>query len=124
MEIRVLVVDDHEFVRDTVSAALQRRAGIRVVGRACNGLEAIEFADRLHPDVVLMDLAMPVLDGVAATLRLLEREPRIRIVVFTSGSSRRLEQAALAAGAVSIVYKDAEIEAVAEAILAAAAPAV
>ena len=124
MEIRVLVVDDHQFVRDTVSTALQSRAGIRVVGRACNGLEAIELAGRIRPDVVLMDLAMPILDGVAATLRLLEQEPRIRIVAFTSGSAGRLEQAALDAGAVSIVYKDAEIDAVVEAVLAAAAPAV
>jgi NarL family two-component system response regulator LiaR len=121
MEIRVLVVDDHEFVRDTVSSALQGRAGIRVVGQACNGLEAIEFADRVRPDVILMDLVMPILDGVAATLRLREREPRIRIVVFTSGASGRLEQAALAAGAVSIVYKGADIDAVVEAVLAAAA---
>jgi DNA-binding NarL/FixJ family response regulator len=124
MEVRVLVVDDHQFVRDTVSTALQSRAGIRVVGRACNGLEAIELAGRIRPDVVLMDLAMPVLDGVAATLRLLEQQPRIRIVVFTSGTSDRLEQAALAAGAVSIVYKDAQIDAIVEAVLAAAAPAV
>jgi DNA-binding NarL/FixJ family response regulator len=124
MEIRVLVVDDHQFVRDTVSTALQSRAGIRVVGQACNGLEAIELAGRIRPDVVLMDLAMPILDGVAATLRLLEQQPRIRIVVFTSGSSDQLEQAALAAGAVSIVYKDAEIDAIVEAVLAAAAPTV
>jgi DNA-binding NarL/FixJ family response regulator len=120
MPIRLLVVDDHPLVRDTVTIALRGSKLIEVVGVACDGAEAVDTAARLLPDVVLMDLAMPVLNGAEATRRLLVLQPRIRVVVLTSAAGGRLEQAALDAGASTIVYKDAGIDAVLDAIVAAA----
>ncbi|MFJ9587201.1 response regulator [Streptomyces acidicola] len=119
MPIRLLVVDDHPLVRGTLALALGRSALVEVVGVACDGAEAVEAVARLRPEVVLMDLAMPVLDGTEATRRLLALWPRTRVVVLTSAAGGRLEQAALDAGASRILYKDAGIDAVLDAVVAA-----
>lgn len=117
--IRVLVVDDHELVRTTVVAALRGAAGIEVVGSCTDGQEAVDAAERTRPDVVLMDLSMPRLGGVEATRRLLATRPGLRIVVLTSMVSGRRVQAALAAGAVACVVKDADTAHVIDAVRAA-----
>lgn len=120
MPIRLLVVDDHQLVRDTLATVLGASALVDVVGVACDGAEAVAAALRLAPDVVLMDLAMPVLNGAEATRRLLVLRPGTRVVVLTSAVGGRLEQAALDAGACTVLHKDAGIDAVLDAIVAVA----
>ncbi|MFF4759846.1 response regulator transcription factor [Streptomyces sp. NPDC001292] len=120
MPIRLLVVDDHQLVRDTLATILGASALVDVVGVACDGAEAVAAALRLAPDVVLMDLAMPVLNGAEATRRLLVLRPGTRVVVLTSAVGGRLEQAALDAGASMVLHKDAGIDAVLDAIVAVA----
>ncbi|MGW0964820.1 response regulator [Streptomyces sp. NPDC002516] len=118
MPIRLLVVDDHPLVRDTLADALGRSPLVDVVGLAGDGAEAVEAAVRLLPDVVLMDLVMPVLDGAEATRRVLELRPGTRVVVLTSAVGGRLERAALDAGAAVILRKDTGIDAVLDAVVA------
>jgi DNA-binding NarL/FixJ family response regulator len=120
MTNRLLLVDDHDLVRESIRLALSGLPDLEVVGEASNGLQAVEAASRLRPDVVLMDLAMPVLDGVDATRLLLASDPSVRIVVWTTAArGGALELAALEAGAVSVVYKDAPVGTVLEAIRSA-----
>jgi DNA-binding NarL/FixJ family response regulator len=106
--IRILVVDDHEFVRTTVSAVL-REAKFDVVATCADGLAALAVAERTELDVVLMDLSMPGLDGVEATRRMVARRPGVRVVIFTSNINGHQVREALAAGAVSCVFKNAQI---------------
>ena len=82
--IRVLLVDDHRVVRAGLTSLLSAAADIAVVGEAADGAQALETASSVEADVVLMDLSMPVLDGVAATRRLLAEHPQLRVVVLTS----------------------------------------
>ncbi|MGB5058040.1 MAG: response regulator transcription factor, partial [Candidatus Promineifilaceae bacterium] len=81
MRIRVLLVDDQALFREGLHTLLSVWPDLEVVGEAGNGQEALDAAARLKPDVVLMDLRMPVLDGVAATRRLLEKMPQVKIIV-------------------------------------------
>ena len=101
----ILVADDHAQVRELVCSALDREDDLVVVADACNGADAVELAVQLEPDVVVMDLSMPVLDGVEATRRLRARSSRPAIVALTA--SHAMGRRALAAGACSCVYKDA-----------------
>ena len=101
---RVLVVDDHSAVRAAVESLLRRAAGLVVVGSASDGREAITLVDEVDPEVVLMDLSMPVLGGVEATRRLGDRS-EVPVVAFTG--SARLAREAVDAGAVACVFKDA-----------------
>jgi DNA-binding NarL/FixJ family response regulator len=120
MTNRLLLVDDHDLVRESIRLALSGQPDIEVVGEASDGLQAVEAASRLRPDVVLMDLAMPCLDGVDATRLLMTSDPAVRIVAWTSaprGGAQEL--AALEAGAVSVVYKDTPLDTVLEAIRSA-----
>ncbi|MDX6251557.1 MAG: hypothetical protein QOF10_4917 [Kribbellaceae bacterium] len=120
MTNRLLLVDDHELVRESIRLALSGLPDIEVVGEASDGLQAVEAAARLQPDVVLMDLAMPCLDGVDATRLVLTSDPAVRIVVWTSAPSGGAQElAALAAGAVAVVYKDSPVDTVIEAIRSA-----
>jgi DNA-binding NarL/FixJ family response regulator len=103
--IRVLVVDDHALVRAGISAVLAAAEGIAVVGDAADGREAVALTRRLRPDVVLMDLAMPGLDGAAATLRIRAADPAVRVLVLTSFADETGIQTALAAGADGYLLK-------------------
>jgi NarL family two-component system response regulator LiaR len=109
-QIRVLVVDDHPVVRDGLKLTLSVSAGLLWVGQADNGADGVECCASLHPDVVLMDLMMPKMDGVAATQIIRQRHPNIKIVVLTSFDDRNLVQRALRAGATSYVMKNANME--------------
>ena len=104
--IRVLVVDDHRLVRAGLITLLEGAADIVVAGEAADGQQALEVAVATTPDVVLMDLSMPVLDGVAATRLLLAELPRTRVVALTSFSDRRRVTDILAAGATGYLLKD------------------
>jgi DNA-binding NarL/FixJ family response regulator len=104
--IRILVADDHFVVRQGLAALLAPRNGMEVVGEAANGLEAVALAQTLRPDVILLDLIMPELDGVAAIARIKAQNPAARILVLTSFGEREKVAAALQAGALGYLLKD------------------
>ncbi len=104
--IRVLVVDDHDGMRFGLQRLLGSQEGIEVCGAAEDGAAATRMAAELRPDVVLMDLSMPVLDGVGATRAILHAFPAMRVLVLTSYSREAMVRAALAAGAAGYLLKD------------------
>jgi DNA-binding NarL/FixJ family response regulator len=104
----VLLVDDHPLVRAGLAALLVGSEHVQVVGEAGDGREAVELVTRLRPDVVLMDLSMPVLDGVAATRLILEESPSTHVVVLTSFADHHRVTDAVAAGAVGYLLKDCD----------------
>ncbi len=104
--IRVIIVDDHTVVRRGLVTVLASSEGMELVGEAENGEEAIRLCERLQPDVVLMDLLMPKMDGVAATKMIHERWPQIRIIVLTSFKEKAYVEGAVKAGATSYLLKD------------------
>jgi DNA-binding NarL/FixJ family response regulator len=106
--IEVLVVDDHQMVRAGITTLLEATDDIVVVGQAGDGLEAVAVASSTLPAVVLMDLSMPVVDGVEATRQILAATPDVKVVVLTSFSDRERVNEALAAGAVGYLLKDCE----------------
>ena len=114
--IRVLVVDDHDLVRTGISRMLADISGLQVIGQADSGEDAIRKARELKPDVVLMDLAMPVMDGVEATRVLKAAHPDVRVVVLTSLREPERIVAAIDAGADGYLFKHAEPAEIAEAI--------
>ena len=108
--IRILIVDDHTVVRDGLSAMLGREDDIEVVGEAQNGLEGVEKAVLLKPDVVLMDLRMPEIDGVEAMRRIREQQPEINFLVLTTFDTDEYIYDAIEAGAKGFLLKDASRE--------------
>jgi DNA-binding NarL/FixJ family response regulator len=112
----VLVVDDHAVVREGLRAFLELQEGIEVVGEAADGEEALAEADRLRPDVVLMDLVMPRLDGVSALRALRERLPETRVIVLTSFLDDDKLMPALRAGAAGYLLKNAPPQELARAV--------
>ena len=107
--MRLLIADDHALFRGSLRALLEAR-GIEVVGEAADGKEAVDLALRLRPDVVLMDLGMPVLDGLEATRRLVAANPEIRVVVLTASTDDDSLFEALQAGAQGYLLKNLEAE--------------
>lgn len=117
--IRVLIVDDHAVVRTGLKVFLDLQPDVEVVGEAADGSEGVAMARRLQPDVVLMDLLMPNMDGVTAIGRIKAEHPEIEIVTMTSFIEEEKVTSALEAGASGYVLKDAEAEEVAAAVRAA-----
>lgn len=117
--IRVLIVDDHSVVREGLRAFLELQDGLEVVGEAADGEEAIEATSRLRPDVILMDLVMPRLGGVAAMRRLREEVPEARVIVLTSFLDDDKLLPALRAGAAGYLLKNTEPQELARAVRAA-----
>jgi DNA-binding NarL/FixJ family response regulator len=117
-EIRVLVADDQQLVREGLHALLEMMPGIRMVGEASNGAEAVERARQLQPDVVLMDVRMPVLDGVAATHQLQLNCPNVKVIILTTFDDDEYVFEGLRAGAAGYLLKDVPSERLAEAIRA------
>ena len=118
--VRVLLVDDQTLFRAGLRTLLSTRPEVEVIGEAENGQDAVRLAAQLRPDVVLMDLKMPVLDGVAATRRLRVQLPTCRIVALTTFEDDELVFEVLRAGAVGYLLKDAPVVRLVDAILAAA----
>lgn len=106
--IRVLIVDDHAVVREGLRAFLELQDGLHVVGEAGDGEEALELADRTRPDVILMDLVMPKLDGASAMRRLRERGQGARVIVLTSFLDDDRLMPAIEAGAAGYLLKNVE----------------
>jgi DNA-binding NarL/FixJ family response regulator len=117
--IRVLIVDDHSVVRTGLRVFLDLQDDMDVVGEAADGSEGVAMARRLEPDVVLMDLLMPNMDGITAIGRIKEERPMTEIVTMTSFIEEEKVTSALEAGASGYVLKDAEAEEVAAAVRAA-----
>src|SRR5438105_7625633 len=117
--ITVLIVDDHAVVREGLRAFLQLQEGIAVAGEAADGMQAVEQARALNPDVILMDLVMPKLDGVGAMRELRENAPRSRVIVLTSFLDDERLLPAIQAGAAGYLLKNAEPTELARAIRAA-----
>lgn len=119
--IRVLIVDDHTMVRKGLAAFLLVKADLELAGEASNGEEALRLCEQLRPEVVLMDLKMPKLDGVAATRAIKSRYPHIQVIALTSFQEKELVQEAIRAGAISYLLKNVSADDLAEAIRAASA---
>ncbi len=119
--IKVLLADDHAVVRRGLDELLRGETDIEVVGTASNGQEACALVDQLRPDVVLMDLSMPTMDGIDATRQIVATDPDVHVIVLTSFADRPRILAALEAGATGYLLKDAEPAEVPAAIRAAVA---
>jgi NarL family two-component system response regulator LiaR len=115
-KIRVLVVDDHALARSGLAAFMLAFEDLELVGEACNGAEAVRRCAQLQPDVVLMDMMMPEMDGATATRLIRQQCPHTKVVVLTSFKEEELVQGALQAGATSYLLKDVTAGALADAI--------
>ena len=118
-KIRVLLVDDHAVVRSGLATFLMTCDDMELVGEAAGGEEALRLCRQVDPDVVLMDLVMPGMDGATATRQLRERYPDIQVIVLTSFKEQDLVQGALQAGAIGYLLKDVTAAELANAIRAA-----
>ncbi|MCP2033808.1 NarL family two-component system response regulator LiaR [Planomicrobium sp. HSC-17F08] len=114
--IRILLVDDHEMVRIGVSAYLQSQSDMEVVGEAVNGEEAVHMALDLRPDVILMDMVMPVMNGAEATEAIIRQWPEAKIMIVTSFLDDDKVYPALKAGAVSYILKTSKASRIADSI--------
>jgi len=117
--IRILIVDDHSVVRSGLGAFLAAIPGLELVGEAENGEQAVVRAGLLEPDVILMDLMMPVMDGVSAIRQIKSKQPGARIIALTSFQEDELVQNALKAGAIGYLMKNVSARELAAAIRAA-----
>ncbi|HLG27118.1 MAG TPA: response regulator transcription factor [Paenisporosarcina sp.] len=114
--IRIVLVDDHEMVRIGVSAYLQAQADMEVIGEAVNGKEAVDLVLSLRPDIVLMDMVMPIMNGAEATKEIISQWPEAKIMIVTSFLDDDKVYPALEAGAVSYVLKTSNAKQLAKAI--------
>ncbi|MER6833861.1 response regulator transcription factor [Streptomyces cellulosae] len=119
--IRVLIADDQQMVRQGFTVLLNTQPDIEVVGQAVNGFEAVEKVDELPPDIVLMDIRMPELDGIEATARVTAAHPEVKVLVLTTFDLDEYVYEALRAGASGFLLKDASAEQLAEAVRVVAA---
>lgn len=114
--IRVLVVDDHTVVRDGLIALLSAEPGMDIVGSAADGVEAVKLAEELDPDVILLDLVMPRMDGIQAILEIRRHNPKARILVLTSFAENHQVFSAIKSGASGYLMKDTSSEELIQAI--------
>lgn len=117
--IRVMLVDDHDMVRRGLATFLRIKPDLVLIGEACNGREAIDLCQEVQPDVILMDLVMPEMDGAAATRIIRQQWPHVQVIALTSFQEKNLVQEALQAGAISYLLKNVSVDELAQAIRAA-----
>jgi len=120
VRISILLADDHQVVREGLRTLLSSQQGMEVVGEAEDGRTTVELARELKPDLVIMDISMPDLNGFEATARILEENPRIRVLALSMHSDRRFVERVLAAGASGYMLKDCAFNELAQAIRAVA----
>ena len=116
MAIRVLLVDDQALIREGLTIILEAQSNIRVVGQAADGREAIDLANRLEPDVILMDIKMPRMDGIEATRQIKKNRPATQIIILTTYAEDELVFKGLRAGASGYLLKDITRDQLAEAV--------
>jgi DNA-binding NarL/FixJ family response regulator len=114
--IRVMIVDDHEMVRDGLAILIEGFEDLALVGEASNGAEAVELCSKVEPDVILMDLSMPKMDGIATTRVLREYHPGVQIIALTSSQDAEQQRLAKQAGATKFLLKNASVSEIEEAI--------
>ena len=110
MNIRILIADDHSIVREGLKALVEKEPGIEVIAEATNGFEALDLVKKHAPDIVIMDVAMPDLNGIEATRQLTARDPSIKIIALSMHSDRRFVIEMLRAGAMAFMLKDSAFE--------------
>ena len=120
--IRVLLADDDEPFVDALTPLIERQPELAVVGAASNGLAAIELAEELRPDAIVIDLHMPLLDGVSAVARLRRDHPSMCVIALTGDAHPALHQAVADAGADAVLLKDEFVETLVERLAAAKTP--
>ncbi|MEA5077942.1 MAG: response regulator transcription factor [Anaerolineaceae bacterium] len=118
--IHILIADDHLIVREGLRLILETDAGMEVIGEAVNGKEAVDLANQLLPDVILMDLRMPVMDGLSAIELIRQQQPQIAIVILTNFNEDEMMVKGLSAGARGFLLKDTDRETLLNSIRAAA----
>jgi NarL family two-component system response regulator LiaR len=118
--IRVVIVDDHDMVRSGLAVFLESFEDLELVGEAADGFDAVRLCARSRPDVVLMDLVMPEMDGTEATRAIRQADPHVQVIALTSFAEDQLVEQALRAGAIGYLLKNVSIDDLANAIRAAA----
>lgn len=116
MSLRVLIADDHAAVRQAIVRSFQQEEDIEIVGQAEDGSSAVDLAGQLSPDVIIMDITMPRLDGIGATRQINERYPTIRVVGLSVHASRPYVNKMFAAGATGYILKDDEFDELVKAV--------
>ena len=116
MDLKVLIADDHAIFREGLRGLLEREPGMMVVGEATNGIEAVQRSRELRPDVIVMDISMPDMNGIEATRKIVSEHKDIRVLALSMESDRRFIVEVLEAGATGYILKDAFFEELANAI--------
>jgi two-component system response regulator NreC len=121
MALRIIIADDHQMLRQGLRALLEGESGLEVVGEAENGHEAVRLCKRLKPDVVIMDVGMPELNGIEATRQCVTESPGVKILALSMHTDRRFASGMLQAGASGYLLKDAAFDELIQAVRAVAA---
>lgn len=108
--IRILLADDHQLFRECLAHLLAREDGFEIVGQAADGGQAVEMARKLEPDVVVMDVSMPVIDGLEATRRIKAERPGVRVIVLTASEAAQDQSGAIESGAQHFLPKHVDLE--------------
>lgn len=116
MAVRILLAEDSQLMRDGLAALLRQEPGMELVGQAADGAECVELARTARPDVVIMDLAMPRLNGIEATIRILDESPGTRVICLSVHDEQKLVSAVIDAGAVGYLLKDCAFDELAKAV--------
>ncbi len=116
MPTRILIVDDHQIVRAGLRVILEQEPSFQVVGEAADGVEAVDLATRVEPDVVLMDISLPSLNGIDATRKILDVCPTTRVVALTAHAMHDMISGTFRAGAVGYLVKDSAVEELVQAV--------
>ncbi|MCG8607794.1 response regulator transcription factor [bacterium] len=116
MSLKILLADDHKIVRDGLQALLSKEPGMEVVGEAKNGRSTVKLVRELKPDVVVMDISMPDLNGIDATRQIIDNDPSVKVIALSMHSDKRYVKAVLLAGASAYLLKESAFQELAEAI--------
>ena len=117
MSVRIVIADDHKLMREGLSSLLAQQTGMQVVGQATNGREAVQLTEREIPDVVVMDVSMPDLNGIDATRQIISRSPKTKVIALSMHSDRQFVAEMFRAGARGYLLKDSAFEELTSAIV-------